>query len=220
MCLLRFFIGIIWWTPEPLSCTLNPGVFQTRLRFSIPYFRPDSQNVYPISDPVRYGNFSNSQWIYGVRDFVTPQMMFAFFSSRSMSTATHVTLKMVSQTKQTEYTPYFRPKWQSYTLCQTRKAWKWYRLGRHIPVWLIYGSTPLPFPPPPPPGTLKSRTELLESDLSAPCDNINMRNTNEHVWRNRLLSIGRDAYSCRPSSTDKPHKGYTLSKLTMGSKLR
>ena len=25
-----------------------------------------------------------------------------------MSTATHITLKMVSQTKQTEYTPYFR----------------------------------------------------------------------------------------------------------------
>ena len=32
---------------------------------------------------------------------------------RSMSTATHVTLKMVSQTKQTEGTPYLRPKWQN-----------------------------------------------------------------------------------------------------------
>ena len=37
--------------------------------------------------------------------------MFGFFSSLSM--ATHVTLKVVSQTKQTEYTPYFRPKWQN-----------------------------------------------------------------------------------------------------------
>ena len=30
------------------------------IRFSIPYFRPDSQNVYPISDPVRCGNFSST----------------------------------------------------------------------------------------------------------------------------------------------------------------
>ena len=33
-----------------------------------------------------------------------------------------------------------------YTLLQTRNARKWYPLGRHIPIWLIYGSTP---PPPP-----------------------------------------------------------------------
>ena len=92
----------------------NPyPISDQNIRFSIPYFRPDSQNVYPISDPVMCGNFSNSQWIYGVRDFMTPQTMFAVcFSSWSMSTATHVTLKMVSQTKRTEYTPYFRPKWQ------------------------------------------------------------------------------------------------------------
>ena len=92
----------------------NPyPISDQNIRFSIPYFRPDSQNVYPISDPVMCGNFSNSQWIYGVRDFMTPQTMFAVcFSSWSMSTATHITLKMVSQTKRTEYTPYFRPKWQ------------------------------------------------------------------------------------------------------------
>ena len=37
-----------------------------------------------------------------------------------------------------------------YTLFRTRNARKWYPLGRHTPIWLIYGSTP---PPPPlPPG--------------------------------------------------------------------
>ena len=55
------------------------------IRFSIPYFRPESQNVYPISDPVMCGNFGNSQWIYGVRnfagDFLTPQTMFVLFFS-------------------------------------------------------------------------------------------------------------------------------------------
>ena len=45
-----------------------------------------------------------------------------------------VTAKMVSQTKQTEYTPYFWPK----CLFQTRNAWQSYPLGRHIPLWLIY----------------------------------------------------------------------------------
>ena len=91
----------------------NPYLISDQnIRFSIPYFRSDSQNVYPISDPVMCGTFSNSHWIYGVRDFVTPQTMFVFiFSSRSMSAATDVTLKMISQTKQTEDTPYFRPKW-------------------------------------------------------------------------------------------------------------
>ena len=66
------------------------------MRFSTPYFRPDSQNVYPISDPVRCGNFSNCQWIYGVRDFCdAPNDVRVCFSSRSLSTATHVTLRMV-----------------------------------------------------------------------------------------------------------------------------
>ena len=58
----------------------NPyPISDQNIRFSVPYFRPDSQNVFPISDRVMCGNFSNSQWIYGVRDFVAPQTMFAFF---------------------------------------------------------------------------------------------------------------------------------------------
>ena len=57
----------------------NPyPISDQNIRFTVPYFRPDSQNVYPISDPVMCGNFRNSQWIYGVQDFVAPQTMFAF----------------------------------------------------------------------------------------------------------------------------------------------
>ena len=52
---------------------------ETIRRFSLPYFRPDSQNVYPMSDPVMCGNFGNSKKIYSVRDFVTPQTMRVLF---------------------------------------------------------------------------------------------------------------------------------------------
>ena len=48
-----------------------------------------------------------------------------------MSTATYVTLKMVSQTKQAEYTPYFRQNGKTYTLFQTRNARKGYPLTIH-----------------------------------------------------------------------------------------
>ena len=40
----------------------NPyPISDQNIRFSIPYFRPDSQNVYPISDPVMCGKFDNSR---------------------------------------------------------------------------------------------------------------------------------------------------------------
>ena len=72
--------------------TENPyPISDQNIRFSVPYFRPDSQNVYHISGPVRCGNFSNSQWIYGT-------------SWRPKRCATHVTLKMASQTKHGIYT--------------------------------------------------------------------------------------------------------------------
>ena len=40
----------------------NPyPISDQKIRFSIPYFRPDSQNVYHVSDPVMCDNFGNSQ---------------------------------------------------------------------------------------------------------------------------------------------------------------
>ena len=40
----------------------NPyPISDQNIRFSIPYFRPDSHNVYPTSNPVMCGKFGNSQ---------------------------------------------------------------------------------------------------------------------------------------------------------------
>ena len=107
----------------------NPYPSDQNIRFSIPYFRPDPQNVYPISDPVRCGNFSNSQWIDGVRDFVTPQTMFRqfFCSSRSISGNTRYSKNGI---------PYQTD--GIYTLFQTKMAKSIPNLNRHhIGKWFI-----------------------------------------------------------------------------------
>ena len=36
----------------------NPCLSDQNIRFSIPYFRPESQNLYPVSDPVICCDFS------------------------------------------------------------------------------------------------------------------------------------------------------------------
>ena len=122
---------------------------------------PCPENTYPISDlTLKMYTLFQTLWCVAVSAtldrFTTygtswrpKRWCSCFFSSRSMSTATHITPKMVSQTKQTEYAPYFRPKRHIYTLFQTRNARKWYPLGRQIPIWPIYGCTT---PPPPSPG--------------------------------------------------------------------
>ena len=48
--------GYFWVWCHPVLTTLK--LFQTNI-YELPYtiFRPDCQNVYSISDPVRYGNF-------------------------------------------------------------------------------------------------------------------------------------------------------------------
>ena len=80
---------------------------------------PYSQNVYPISDPVICCNFSNSQYIYGVRDFVTPQTIFVLFFFAIQCPWQHVTAKngipgqtdgiyTLFQTKMATSLPYFR----------------------------------------------------------------------------------------------------------------
>ena len=119
--------------------------------FSVPYFRPDSQNVYPISDPVMCGNFSNSQWIYGVRDFVVPQTMFAvFFFMINVSNTRYSKNGIPDQTD------------RIYTLFQTEmaKSIPYFRLEmlENGTLWgdtylygLYMGVTP---PSPPPPGVM------------------------------------------------------------------
>ena len=64
--LIIFLGGVVPPGPE------NPyPISDQNIRFSIPYFRPDSQNVYPISDPVMCGKFGNSlnrftAYLYGL----------------------------------------------------------------------------------------------------------------------------------------------------------
>ena len=107
-----FFLGGGGGVCRPVLKTLT--LFQTKI-YDFPY---------PISNMTlkMYTNFRPCEvWQFeqlsmdlrrtGLRD--APNDVHVSFSSRSMSTATHVTLKMVSQTKQTEYAPYFRPKWQN-----------------------------------------------------------------------------------------------------------
>ena len=63
--LIIFLVGVVLPVPE------NPyPISKQNIRFSIPYFRPDSQNVHPISDPVICGKFGNSidLWRTGLLD--------------------------------------------------------------------------------------------------------------------------------------------------------
>ena len=106
-----------------------------------------SQNVYPISDPVRYSNFSNSQWIYGVRDFVTPQTMFVFFFRKSMSTATHVTLKWYPRPNRRNIHPISD---------QMSKCIPYFRLEM-LENDTLWGGIYLYAPPPPPPEVVSQR---------------------------------------------------------------
>ena len=91
----------------------------------LPYFRPKYAIFHTLSDltPKMYTLFqtlwcvANSATVNRLTAYGTswrPKRCSCLFSSRSMSTATHVTLKTVSQTKQKEYTPYFRPNWLIY----------------------------------------------------------------------------------------------------------
>ena len=132
----------------------NPSpISDQNLRFSVPYFRPDFQNVYPISDPVMCGNFNNSPWIYGVRDFVAPQTMFFFFAIDVHGNTRYSKNGIPDQTD------------GIYTLFQTKmaKSIPYFRLEmlENGTLWggtYLYGSyMGVPPPSPPPPGRPESR---------------------------------------------------------------
>ena len=92
-----------------LPGTENPyPISDQNILFSIPYFRPDSKCIpyFRPCDVWQCRQLSIDLRRTGLRD--APNDVRVFFFHDTMSTATHVTLKMVSQTKQTEYTPYFR----------------------------------------------------------------------------------------------------------------
>ena len=85
--------------------------------------------------------------IYGVRDYVTPQTM-SFFSLCNARGNT-LLLNWNPRPNRRIIHPILDQNDKIYTLFQTRNAWKWYPSGRHIPIWLTYGST-RPSPPPKP----------------------------------------------------------------------
>ena len=66
-------------------------------------------------------------------------LSFLMFSTRCFHFLLQCSCQHVNAKKQT--VPYFRPKGKSYVLFQTRNAWKWYTLGWHIPIWLMYESS-------------------------------------------------------------------------------
>ena len=89
------------------------------IRFSVPYFRPDSQNVYPISDPVMCDKFGNSEWIYGIRDVRdAPNNVRVFFFMINVCGNTRYSksgipdqtdgIYTLFQTKMAKSIPYFR----------------------------------------------------------------------------------------------------------------
>ena len=99
----------------------NPNpISDQNIRFSIPYFRPDSkctlfQTLWCVANSARFTAYGPS-W--------HPKRRSCFSSLRSMSMEAHP----ISDQNGKIYTPF-----------QTRNARKWYPLGRHIPIWLIYG---------------------------------------------------------------------------------
>ena len=102
-CSAQSWKALPYFRPKYKIFQIFHTLFQTRLSKFIPYFRPCEVMV--ISETLNGFTAYGTSW--------RPKRCSRFFSSRSMSTAKHVTLKMVSQTKQTQYTPYFRPKWQN-----------------------------------------------------------------------------------------------------------
>ena len=128
------------WKPLPYfrpKYTIFDTLLQTWLSQCIPYFKPcDVWQIWQLSIDLQR---------MGLRD--APNDVHVLFSSWSMSTATHVTLKMVSQAKQMEYTPYFRQKWQNLYPISDRKCSKMIPFG---PVH-TYMAYIWEYPPPPPP---------------------------------------------------------------------
>ena len=87
-----------------------------------------------------------------------------------------------------------------YTLFQTRNAWKWYPLVRHIPIWLIYGSSP----PPPPPllGSMHGVVLRRDSNIMTEGRNISRTLTNSFPVSHSLVYI----YMQRRKRTETVHQ--------------
>ena len=107
---------------------------------------------FPATCPCNMSPRVSRPWA-GVRDFVTPQTMFAVSFSFFVHGSTRYSKNGIPDQTDGIYTLFKTKMAKSITLFQTRNAWKWYPLGRHIPIWLNIWE----YPPPPPRGTFTSR---------------------------------------------------------------
>ena len=134
-----------------------------------------------------------------------------------MSTATHVTLKMVSQSKQTEYIPYFRPKWQNLYPISDKKCLKMTPFrAAHTHMAYIWEYPP----PPPPPGLLDCPTFKIAIFNSIRLNlrhhslfSVSSPNTSYHECfgtfyrlKRRQMWQSRSHCSSRPCCREKPRR--------------
>ena len=135
---------------QPVLRTLTL-YFRPKYTISIPYFRP----IYTQFQSLRGTVISATLYrIYSdtVRDTVTPQTMCLFFFLWHVSSGT---LLVKSYPRPNMRNTYPISKWTGNfcTLFRIINTRKWYALGRHILMWLIYSAPP---PPPPLPQTQAS----------------------------------------------------------------
>ena len=102
--LIIFWVGVCRLVLKTLTQYFRPKytIFRTLLQTWLPKCIPYSP------DPVRCGNFGKAyatSW--------RPKQGARFLFSVRCHARQHVAAKMVPQTEQTEYAPYFRPKWQN-----------------------------------------------------------------------------------------------------------
>ena len=144
---------------------------QTWLPKRIRYFRP--------CDVWQFRQLSIGFTAYGTS--WRPKRCSCFFFFTMQCSRRHVTAKSgipdqthgihtLLQNKRAKFKPLF----------QTRNAWKWYPLGRHITIWLIYGV-------PPPRGFVHNGRKGRNTNLRAP-------HTDRETWTGRCrrswLSLG------------------------------
>ena len=105
--------------------------------------------------------------------------MFVFFWVRDQCPRQHTSLwKWYPRPNRRNIHPISDQNGKLYTLFQTRNARKWYPLGRHIPIWLIYESPPPPPPPPPIPYSGEDffvLTRKLNGDALDKCSHMSWR---------------------------------------------
>ena len=112
-----------------------------------PYFRPIYDFPYPISDlTLKMHTLFQTQWCWQIRQLSIDLrhtglcfVLFVFFFFAINVQGSTCYSKNGPRPNRRNIHSISDQNGKIYTLCQTRNARKWYPLGRHIPVRLIYG---------------------------------------------------------------------------------